>query len=68
MFGFWKLYLFHLSAQNNGEQGIERMMNMDRQQLPSLPAEPDIAARTAEIRLPARSENHEARSAGEVRP
>lgn len=39
---------------------------MDRRQLPPMAAEPDMAGRTAEIRLPERSGGHEARNGREV--
>ena len=54
------------SAHNNRKTRMERMMEMDRQAMPVAAPEPDIADRPREIRVPARSENHEARGALEA--
>ena len=40
---------------------------MDRQNLPTLSASPDIPAQISEIRLPARSGGHDMRNDREVR-
>lgn len=41
---------------------------MNRQQLPLMGPEPDLAARITEVRMAERSRGHEQRNAGEARP
>ena len=67
-FGFFRGMNRRVFAHNSGENGIERMMDMDRHQLPALPCAWDAIPRTTEIRLAPRAAGHGARREREARP